>query len=115
MWDILITIGNLIILPAMLGTAVNKNSYVPRFTSGFSTLGVMLVVIGLVGAGLYFSTVVVSGIAALWVFIFLFRGTAPVADTVEVTEELGVEAPGRAAAGEVSDAPEAAPAPVPPL
>jgi hypothetical protein len=84
MWDLLITIGNLIILPAMLGTALDSRSYVPRLTSGFSFVGVMAVFVGLLGAGLILSTLTVGGVAAVWAFIFIFRGTAPSSPTLKV-------------------------------
>lgn len=74
MWDVLITIGNLAIIPALLPTLVNRRSYIPRFTSGLSVLGISTVTAGLAGAGLVLSPIVVGGIACMWALIFVFRG-----------------------------------------
>lgn len=74
MWDVLITVGNLVFIPALLVTALNPSAYVPRLTSGISFLGVSIVTLGLVGAGLVFSPIVVATIGVLWAFIFLYRG-----------------------------------------
>jgi hypothetical protein len=74
MWDALITAGNLVFIPALLTTIVNKQTYIPRITSGISLLGVATVIIGLVGEGLVLSPIVVAAIGVLWGFIFLFRG-----------------------------------------
>lgn len=77
-WDVLITVGNLVIIPALLPTVLNPRAYVPRFTSGMSVLGIGTVVVGLAGTGLTLSPIVVGCIAALWGFIFLHRGRAEV-------------------------------------
>ncbi len=79
MWDLLITIGNLAIIPALLPTLANKRAYIPRFTSGLSVLGISTVTAGLIGAGLVLSPIVVGGIACMWALIFLFRGRHEVA------------------------------------
>lgn len=76
MWDVLITIGNLVIIPALLPTILSRRAYVPRLTSGMSVLGIGTVVVGLAGAGLVLSPIVVGCIAVLWAFIFLRRGRA---------------------------------------
>lgn len=77
-WDVLVTIGNLVIIPALLPTILNPRAYVPRLTSGMSVLGIGTVVVGLAGAGLALSPIVVGCIAVLWGFIFLRRGRAEV-------------------------------------
>lgn len=73
MWDALVTIGNLVFIPALMVTILDKRAYIPRKTSGMSLLGIVVVMIGLIGAGLVFSPIVVGGIGLLWLFIFLFR------------------------------------------
>ena len=73
MWDILVSLGNLVIIPAMLGMLLDRRSYVPRFTSGTSVVGITAVIVGLVGAGLVFSPIVLSVIGLMWLYIFLFR------------------------------------------
>ena len=80
MWDALITAGNLVFIPALLTTIVNKRTYIPRITSGISLLGVATVIIGLVGEGLVLSPIVVAAIGVLWGFIFLFRGQSATLD-----------------------------------
>lgn len=77
MWDLLVTLGNLIIIPAMLSMVLNPNTYVPRTTSLVSVAGLSLVIAGLIGAGLFFSTIVLLVIASMWVFLLLFRSTPP--------------------------------------
>jgi hypothetical protein len=79
MWDALITAGNLVFIPGLLGIALNKRSYIPRLSSGISLIGVTTVIVGLVGAGLVFSPIVVAVIGLLWVYIFFYRGQ-PAAD-----------------------------------
>lgn len=79
MWDALITAGNLVFIPGLLTMALNKRSYIPRVSSGISLIGVTTVIVGLVGAGLVFSPIVVAVIGLLWVYIFFFRGQ-PAAD-----------------------------------
>jgi hypothetical protein len=74
MWDALITFGNLVFIPGLLAIALNKRSYIPRLSSGISLIGVSTVIVGLVGAGLILSPIVVAAIGVLWVYIFLFRG-----------------------------------------
>ena len=79
MWDIVIAIGNLILLPSLLPTLLDSRSYVPRITSGFGVIGLSFVVTGLIGEGLVLSPVLTSVAVILWAFIFLFRGK-PVSD-----------------------------------
>ncbi len=74
MWDVLITLGNLAFIPALVPTILNRNAYVPRLTSGISLIGIVVVVAGLVGAGLVLSPIVVAAIGMLWGLIFVFRG-----------------------------------------
>jgi len=76
MWDALITVGNLVFIPGLLTIALNKRSYIPRLSSGISLVGVVTVTVGLIGAGLVLSPIVVALIGLLWVYIFLFRGQA---------------------------------------
>ena len=90
MWDLLITAGNIVTIPAMLGTALDKRSYIPRLTSGVSLVGLTTVIVGLFGAGLVFSPIILILIEALWVFIFLFRHETPGAETTTVIPEIGV-------------------------
>lgn len=73
MWDILITAGNVIIIPALLTTALDKRAYIPRLTSGVSLVGLTAVIVGLFGAGLVFSPIILIVIGLLWAYIFLFR------------------------------------------
>lgn len=74
MWDILITCGNLIFLPSLLPTLIDGRSYVPRITSGPTVVGLMFIVAGLVGQGLVISPIVTGAVAAMWAFIYVFRG-----------------------------------------
>ena len=79
MWDFVIAIGNLILLPSLLPTLLDSRSYVPRITSGFAVIGLSFVVVGLIGEGFVISPILTSLAAALWAFIFLFRGK-PITD-----------------------------------
>lgn len=74
MWDLLITIGNLILLPALVPTLVDGRAYVPRIASGPTVLGLSFVVGGLVGEGLVISPIMTGLVAGLWAFIYVFRG-----------------------------------------
>ncbi|HET8943334.1 MAG TPA: hypothetical protein VFO59_00995 [Dehalococcoidia bacterium] len=74
MWDALITAGNLVFIPGLLAIALNKRSYIPRLSSGISLVGVSTVIVGLLGAGLVLSPIVVAVIGLLWIYIFLYRG-----------------------------------------
>ncbi|HSP54835.1 MAG TPA: hypothetical protein VLS25_04535 [Dehalococcoidia bacterium] len=74
MWDALITAGNLVFIPGLLAIALNKRSYIPRLSSGISLIGIATVIVGLVGAGLILSPIVVAAVGAVWVYIFLYRG-----------------------------------------
>ena len=76
MWDAIITIGNIAFIPALLPTILSKRAYVPRLTSGVSMIGILVVVIGLMGAGLVLSPIVVGGVGVMWGFIFFFRGAS---------------------------------------
>jgi hypothetical protein len=86
MWDALITAGNIIIIPGLLSTVLDRRAYVPRVTSGLSVVGLTAVVIGLIGAGLTFSPIILGVIGMMWVFIFLYRNQPPVIPVVEVAE-----------------------------
>ncbi len=79
MWDLIIAIGNVILLPSLLPTLLDSRSYVPRITSGFAVVGLSFVVAGLIGEGFTISPVLTSVAIVLWAFIFLFRGK-PVTD-----------------------------------
>ena len=74
MWDIVIAIGNLILLPSLLPTLLDSRSYIPRITSGFAVVGLSFIVAGLIGEGFVISPVLTSVAVVLWAFIFLFRG-----------------------------------------
>ena len=74
MWDVLITLGNLIIVPSLIPTVLHKSAYVPRATSGLTVIGLSVVFAGVLGAELYLSAVALVGIWTLWVFIFVLRG-----------------------------------------
>ena len=74
MWDVVIAIGNLILLPSLLPTLLDTRSYVPRITSGFAVIGLSFVVVGLIGEGFVISPILTSTAVLLWGFIFLFRG-----------------------------------------
>lgn len=74
MWDALITLGNLVIIPSLVPTLIHKSSYVPRATSGATVLGLSVVFIGVLGAELYLSAVALAFIWTLWAAIFIFRG-----------------------------------------
>ncbi len=79
MWDLVIAIGNLILLPSLLPTLLDSRSYVPRITSGFAVIGLSFVVVGLIGEGFVISPILTSAAVLIWTFIFLFRGR-PVSD-----------------------------------
>ena len=79
MWDVVIAIGNLILLPSLLPTLLDTRSYVPRITSGFAVIGLSFVVVGLIGEGFVISPILTSTAALLWGFILLFRGQ-PITD-----------------------------------
>ena len=83
MWDALVTAGNLIIIPALLTTALDQRAYIPRLTSGISVVGITAVVIGLVGVGLTLSPIVLGIVGAIWLFIFLFRHEPPALSTAD--------------------------------
>ncbi|MCH7483524.1 MAG: hypothetical protein IIA90_00060 [Chloroflexi bacterium] len=74
MWDIVIAIGNLILLPSLLPTLLDSRSYIPRITSAFAVIGLSFIVAGLIGEGFVISPVLTSVAVVLWAFIFLFRG-----------------------------------------
>ncbi len=77
MWDLLVTLGTLVFIPALLPTVLDSRTYIPRKTSSVSVLGLIVVVVGLLGSGLVVSGIVSSVVTGLWVFIFLFRGKEP--------------------------------------
>jgi hypothetical protein len=74
MWDVLITFGNLVFLPSLLPTLLDSRSYVPRKTSGPTVFGLLFIIGGLAGQGLVLSPIVTACVAAMWAFIFVFRG-----------------------------------------
>jgi len=85
MWDLLITLGTSVFIPALLPTVLDSRTYIPRKTSAASVLGLFVVVVGLFGSGLVFSGFISSAVTGLWIFIFLFRGREP-AQPVELAE-----------------------------
>jgi hypothetical protein len=91
MWDILITLGNLVIIPALLATVLDKRAYIPRLSSGISLVGLVAVIAGMIGTGLVFSPIVVGIIGVMWVHIFLFRHQPAAPETTEVVPEIGAE------------------------
>ena len=91
MWDALITVGNLIIIPALLTTVLDRRAYIPRLSSGVSLIGLGLVIVGLVGGGFLFSPIVLGVIGAMWVFIFLFRAQPAGHEETSVVPEVGAE------------------------
>ncbi|MCH8813598.1 MAG: hypothetical protein IH957_00665 [Chloroflexi bacterium] len=84
MWDALITVGNLIFLPSLIPTLLNKNAYVPRLTSTVSFIGTSIIVVGLVGEELYASSIVLSLIGLMWLLILVVRGRQPVPSPADV-------------------------------
>ncbi len=74
MWDIIIAVGNVILLPSLLPTLLDSRSYVPRVTSAPTVIGLSFIVAGLIGEGFVISPVFTSAAVVLWVFVFLFRG-----------------------------------------
>jgi hypothetical protein len=77
MWDLLVTLGTLVFIPALLPTVLDSRTYIPRKTSAVSVLGLVVVVVGLSGSGLVLRGIVSSVVTGLWAFIFLFRGKEP--------------------------------------
>lgn len=86
MWDALITIGNLIVIPGLFSTVLNKQAFVPRVTSGTSVIGLSLVIAGLFGAGLMLSPIVLLIMNAMWAYIFLYRHRPVASPIIEVTD-----------------------------
>lgn len=74
MWDIIIAVGNVILLPSLLPTLLDGRSYVPRITSALTFVGLSFIVGGLIGEGFVISPILASVTVTLWVFVFLFRG-----------------------------------------
>lgn len=91
MWDLLVTIGNLIVIPALLAMVLDKKLYVPRISSGVSLIGISLVIVGLIGGGFVFSPIVLAVIDAMWLFIFLFRSQPVGHEQAVVVPEVGTE------------------------
>jgi hypothetical protein len=91
MWDLLVTIGNLIVIPALLAMVLDKKLYVPRISSGVSLIGLSLVIVGLVGGGFIMSPIVLAVIEAMWVFIFFYRSQPVGHDATAVVPETGTE------------------------
>ncbi len=77
MWDIVIAVGNLIVLPALLPTLLDGRAYVPRITSAPTVVGLSFISAGLIGEGFVISPILTLSGAALWAFIYLFRGKTP--------------------------------------
>lgn len=74
MWDILISIGNIIFLPSLLPAIIDSRTFVPRSTSGLTVFGLFFIIAGLIGQGLILSPIVTAAVTLLWAFVFLFRG-----------------------------------------
>lgn len=91
MWDLLVTIGNLIVIPALVTMVLDKKLYVPRISSGMSLAGLGLVIGGLVGGGFILSPIVLGVIFAMWLFIFVFRAQPAGHEKAEVVPEVGAE------------------------
>jgi hypothetical protein len=91
MWDLLVTVGNLIVIPALLTMVLDKKLYVPRISSGMSLIGLSLVMAGLVGGGFVLSPIVLGVITAMWVFIFFFRAQPIGHEQAQVVPEVGAE------------------------
>lgn len=91
MWDLLVTIGNIIVIPALVTMVMDKNLYVPRISSGMSLIGLSLVMAGLIGGGFILSPIVLGIITAMWVFIFFFRAQPIGHEKAEVVPETGTE------------------------
>ncbi|MEO8458843.1 MAG: hypothetical protein ABI559_13655 [Chloroflexota bacterium] len=91
MWDLLVTLGNIIVIPALLMMVLDKKLYVPRLSSAMSLVGLTFVMIGLVGGGFILSPIVLGVITAMWLFIFLFRATPADHQKADVVPELGTE------------------------
>ncbi|MCH7998987.1 MAG: hypothetical protein IIA91_05865 [Chloroflexi bacterium] len=73
-WDVLLTLGTLLFIPGLMLTLLNREAYVPRLTSAVSVVGLTVIIVALIGAGLVLSPIVSTVIAVIWVFIFVFRG-----------------------------------------
>ena len=73
-WDVLLTLGTLLFIPGLMLTLLNREAYVPRLTSSVSVVGLTVIIVALIGAGLVLSPIVSTVIAVIWVFIFVFRG-----------------------------------------
>jgi hypothetical protein len=86
MWDILMTIGNLAFVPALWQSVRDRRTFVARKTSGLIVIGMVAVIAGLVGSGLYLTSAIGSVVGAMWLFVFLFRHKPGVIEPVEVPE-----------------------------
>jgi hypothetical protein len=73
MWDVLLTVGNAIFIPALVPAVVDRRAYIPRKTSGLAVLGIAIVIVGLVGEGLVLSPAMAVVGGLMWAFIFVFR------------------------------------------
>jgi len=76
MWDVLLTVGNAVFIPALVPAVVDKRSHIPRKTSGLAVIGIAIVIVGLVGQGLVLSPLMAAVGGLMWAFIFVFRARA---------------------------------------
>lgn len=65
--------------PVFFGLVVSRKRgvYVPRLTSGSTTIGLSVIVAALFGSGLPIGGVTAALCVFLWGIVFVFRGTAP--------------------------------------
>ena len=73
-WDVLLTFGTILFIPALMPTLLSREAYVPRLTSAVSVVALTVIIVALIGTGLVLSPIVSTVIAVIWVFIFVFRG-----------------------------------------
>jgi hypothetical protein len=74
MWDLVMAGAQVGLNLCLLPTVFRATSYVPRFTSGTTTIGLAIVAVSLLHLGAPVAAVSAAVGSALWVCIFFLRG-----------------------------------------
>lgn len=74
-WDLLFLVSQFLFIPSLVDILLTKESYIPRWSSLLTILGLLGFTIGMIGVGSLMPGILAGVTCILWALVFLRKGT----------------------------------------